>query len=211
MKTKPSNIEWLGELPEHWEVKKLKYIVLDNLKNGLFKKRDEFGSGTKLINVSDIYSKDNIINTNDLERVEANKNEIKNFGVQKGDIFFVRSSLKLEGVASSACVEDISEPVVFECHVVKVSPNKRITNYKYLNYFLNSISARATLISLSQTTTMTTIGQNNISCLKIPLPPLTEQIAIAKFLDRKTTEIDSLIIKKEKLLTLLAERRSQRE
>ena len=67
------------------------------------KRRDFYGSGTKLVNVVDIYQSNHIVDTNPLELVEAGKNEVKVYQVNKGDIFFVRSSLKSDGVGASAC------------------------------------------------------------------------------------------------------------
>ena len=55
---KPSGVEWIGDICEHWEIKKLKHIVQGGLTNGLFKKKDQFGSGVKLINVTDMYQDD---------------------------------------------------------------------------------------------------------------------------------------------------------
>ena len=57
---KDSGISWLGEIPAHWKVKRLRYLVEKGLVNGLFKKSEQFGSGAKLVNVFDIYRDDGI-------------------------------------------------------------------------------------------------------------------------------------------------------
>src|SRR3989338_818003 len=50
-KMKDSGIEWIREIPEKWEVKKLKHLTTEKFKNGIFKKKEFYGSGIKLINV----------------------------------------------------------------------------------------------------------------------------------------------------------------
>ena len=130
---KPSGVEWIGDICEHWEIKKLKHIVQGGLTNGLFKKKDQFGSGVKLINVTDMYQDDFLVKFEELGRVEAKPHEIETYAVEPGDIFFVRSSLKLEGVAASACITDVPEPTVFECHLVRLQPCLKWTHCRCQN------------------------------------------------------------------------------
>jgi type I restriction enzyme S subunit len=181
---KDSGVERLGRIPTHWNVKRLKYVVQRGLVNGLFKKKEHFGSGVKLVNVVDLYRDDFLIDFASLDRVEADDAEVKAYAVAAGDIFFVRSSLKLEGVGASACISAVPEPTVFECHVVKVTPSEGVVSPDYMSKFLNSTSARQRLIALSETTTMTTIAQPKLGSLEIPVPPLDEQKAISSFLSR---------------------------
>jgi type I restriction enzyme S subunit len=114
---KDSDLPWLGEIPAHWKVKRLKFITESGLTNGLFKKSDQFGSGIKLVNVSDIYRDDFIIDVESLECVEVSETEQKSFSAKHGDLFFVRSSLKAEGIARAACMGLNSKPAVYECHL----------------------------------------------------------------------------------------------
>lgn len=191
-KMKDSGIEWLGEIPEHWRVNKLKYLLRENLVNGLFKKKEFFGSGVKLINVLDVYRKDFLVDSGSLERVEANKSEQGKYAVHSGDIFFVRSSLKVEGVGRSVCAISLDEPTLFECHVVQARPIPTLINPKFLVNFLNSVYAINRLISLSNVVTMATIDQDKIKSLQIPVPPRKEQDEIMTFLDREISAIDTL-------------------
>ncbi len=186
---KDSDIEWLGEIPRHWEVVCLKYLLQNGLSNGIFKKKDQFGQGTKLVNVSDLYQDNYLVDFDSLERVQTNLDETEKFLVSPGDIFFVRSSLKLEGVGVSVCITDAPEPTVFECHVVKVSPNKGLVNPIFLIYYLNSFLARHRLVALAETVTMTTLRQSQISSLEIAVPPLDEQSVIVEHLVKLNNKI----------------------
>ncbi len=139
---KESGIEWIGKIPAHWEVMHLKYLLNGGLVNGIFKTKDNFGRGVKIINVSDIYSENFFINFANLERVKVSTNEVKRYEVSHGDIFFVRSSLKLEGVGASACIVELLEPTIFECHVIRIHPNPQKILPEYLIHYLNSLNTR---------------------------------------------------------------------
>jgi type I restriction enzyme S subunit len=190
---KDSAIAWLGDVPEHWEVKRVKDIGVNGLTNGLFKKKEDFGFGVKLINVSDLYQEDNIIKYDCLDRVNANEDEINRYSVVSGDIFFVRSSLKLEGIGISSLLEKLEETTVFECHIIRFSPNTKLISPKFLKYLFNSKDIKLKFILVSKTVTMTTISQEKISSIELAVPPLSEQKAIAYYLDTKTAQCDRKI------------------
>lgn len=203
-----SGIDWLGNIPNHWSVKRIKHVISGGLVNGLFKTKDQFGSGTNLINVSDIYRDTFRVDNDGLDRVEATDQEIGTYRVQQGDIFFVRSSLKLEGVAASACVGDVPEAMVFECHLIRVRPSPKYIAPGFLIYYLNSTPVRQRLVSLAETTTMTTISQPKLAALEVCVPPLVEQNAIVDRLHRETSTIDALIDKVREHIDTLHEHRA---
>src|SRR3989338_1067655 len=191
-KMKDSGIEWLREIPEKWEGRKLKHLTTEKFKNGIFKKKEFYGSGIKLINVFDVYRQDFYIEIESLDRIEVTSQEIQTYSVKAGDIVFVRSSLKLEGVGASACVPSLSEPLLFECHLVKLQPSSKILP-EYLINFLNSSIVRQRLIALANTVTMATLGQSTLTSIEVELPPVFEQQAILIYLISETTKIDELI------------------
>ena len=204
---KDSGVEWLGEVPEHWAVKRLKNVLMESMKNGLFKKKDQFGTGSLLVNVSDLYVDDYFIKLNSLDRVVTTAEEQKIYKVEIGDIFFVRSSLKLEGIGRSACLLEEHEDVVFECHVVKARPSKISTTSKYLVRYLNSPLASQEFIRRSKTTTMTTIDQDNLTTINVVVPPRNEQVLIDSYLDRQLMKIDQADSLAKESMKLYIERR----
>ena len=143
---KASGVEWLTEIPEHWNTKRLKAVLSRPIQNGLFKKKEQFGAGVPLINVGDVYRERLEIESSSLERVQADQDEVRRFRVQTGDIFFVRSSLKLEGTGRSVIAASCSADTVFECHLVQARPDARRFNPRYLARImhdeLDSVSGR---------------------------------------------------------------------
>ena len=203
---KDSGVDWLGEIPVGWQLKNLKHVTIHGLQNGIFKKGTDFGSGIKLINVGDIYTHNFLIDENSLERVACTASEETKYEVNTGDIFFVRSSLKRDGIAKTACLEGRNESIVFECHLIKITP-KDIA-HQYLNYYLNSDLLRHKLISLSITTTMTTISQDAIGSVEVNIPSSKEQTAIVQYINTETARIDAKIIKTQRIIELQKEYRT---
>ena len=179
---KDSGVPWLGFIPAHWAVRALKVLIVDGCINGAFKKSAEFGTGTLFINVSDLYSDDFEITEAALERVAVSTEELARYNVEQGDIFFVRSSLKLDGVGRSAMAGLLSEPAIFDCHLVRVRPKNEVINSEFLIAYLNSALVRGQLVSRANLVTMATLDQDKISTLPIVVPPPEEQAAIVNAL-----------------------------
>ncbi len=88
------------------------------------------------------------------------------------------------------------------------SGNKNLINYKYYYYCLSNSSLKKHFLLLSTGTTIIGLSSVSLSNTFVPLPPLFEQKAIADFLDKKTTQIDGLIAKKERIIELLKEEKT---
>ncbi len=190
---KDSGVEWLGDVPEHWGKTRLKVVLSHPTQNGLFKKKDQFGAGAPLINVADVYEERFHVEPSTLDRVQATPEEIRRFQVQDGDIFFVRSSLKLEGTGRSAIATNCSPDTVFECHLVQARPDDCQVNPRYLVVQLNSYAFRHLLISRANMVTMATIAQDTISSCPVVMPPHSEQDRIVRWIDTQWDRITNAI------------------
>ena len=190
---KDSGVEWLGDVPKHWGKTRLKVVLSHSTQNGLFKKKDQFGAGVPLINVADVYGERFYVDPSTLDRVQASPEEIRRFQVQDGDIFFVRSSLKLEGTGRSAIATNCSPDTVFECHLVQARPDDCQVNPRYLVVQLNSYAFRHLLISQANMVTMATIAQDTISSCPVVMPPHSEQDRIVRWIDTQWDRITNAI------------------
>lgn len=160
---------------------KLKEISID-LSNGLNFAKEQVGHGTKFINVKDIFNDNLCINLDSLERVNIKENEVSKKKVKTGDLLFVRSSVKYEGVGYTALIGEINEPVVFAGFVIKLSPDLSKVDPFYLCSLLRSPVYRNIIISLGNRGTITNISQASIESIIIPLPTLSKQQEIAKMI-----------------------------
>lgn len=181
---KDSGIEHLGEIPKHWEIKKLKYIVsLQNRKSNNIDFR---------IGLENIESKTGkYIPTNEIMFEEDG------IGFEKGDILFG----KLRPYLAKVFLADRNGVCVSEFLVLKTS---RADN-NFLKFLMLSPSFIDIVDSSTYGTKMPRASWDFIGNLKIPLPPLKEQEQIAKFLDEKCEKIDLLIEKTKKQIELIKE------
>ncbi|MBN2424725.1 MAG: restriction endonuclease subunit S [Calditrichaceae bacterium] len=191
----------VGWIPETWSSTELKDVIVNGISNGVFNDPKKVGAGYKLINVIDLYSEP-YIDIDSCKLLDIHENEFKRNQVLQGDIFFTRSSLKLEGIAHCNINLSNYNNVTFDGHVMKISPNKKLVDPLYLRLYCLTNRARRYFMQNAKQTTMTTIGQSEISKLPIPIPPLAEQKKIAQILsawDRAIEQTRKLIEAKKRL------------
>lgn len=181
---KDSGIEHLGEIPKHWEIKKLKYIVsLQNRKSNNIDFR---------IGLENIESKTGkYIPTNEIMFEEDG------IGFEKGDILFG----KLRPYLAKVFLADRNGVCVSEFLVLRTS---RADN-NFLKFLMLSPSFIDIVDSSTYGTKMPRASWDFIGNLKIPLPPLKEQEQIAQFLDSEISKIDQIIEKTKKQIELIKE------
>ena len=122
--------------------------------------------------------------------------------MEKGDIFFTRTSETIEEVGFSAVCEDTIENATFAGFVIRLRPYKvdsRILTC-YAKYYFRGEHIRKYLVKEMNLVTRASLGQGLLNAMSVLIPPMEEQKEIANYLDRKMGEIDELIAKKERLL-----------
>lgn len=186
-----------------------KDIVIGKIRNGAFKKPSNVGNGYKLINVMDLYNEP-IINEEQLELLNVTEKEYNLNKVDKEDLFFTRSSLKIEGIAKCNIYMGESKDVIFECHVMKAKINKNLANPYLIKNLFETKKIRNQVMRQAKTTTMTTIGQHDLENIKIKVPDKNLQnkiveflFEIDKYLDLEEKRIDKYRILKEALIQQL--------
>ena len=188
----------LGPLPDTWEA-----VLLGDLfvfKNGLNKAKRFFGSGTPIVNYMDVFERPGL-RLGDLSgRVSLTSEEIKNFEVQRGDVFFTRTSETVEeiGVASVMLYEP--HDTVFSGFVLRARPHDGRLNNHYKQYCFAHRSVRSQIISNATYTTRALTNGRTLSTVWIAVPPTPEQLAIAEALsdvDGLLNALEALIAKKQ--------------
>lgn len=199
---KNSGIEWIGEIPEHWKVKRLKnsgyiYGGLTGKAGNDFnvEESDNYGYFIPFTNIfNNMY-----IDMNLLGKVKISLNEKQN-NVIKNDILFLMSSEDYDGIGkSSLCKENHPQPLYLNsfCKGLRVG-NK--FNSIFLNYFMNSAVGKYFCQIASNGFIRINLRQDKLLSCPILCPSLSEQQSIADYLDQKCSEIDELIsIKQQKI------------
>ena len=207
---KPTKIEFLDEIPEHWEEKRMRF--LGYLYGGLSgKSATDFNQLTNEANKYFIpftnIANNFRIDPESLQTVVISENENQN-SVQKGDIFFLMSSENYDDVGKSAVLlVDLEETYLNSfCKGFRITKDDIVP--EFLNYQLHSKQLRHNLLTGANGFTRINLKIDKVIDLLTALPPPEEQTAIAHYLDQKTAEIDELIADKKRLLELYEEEKT---
>ena len=173
----------------NWKKKKLGDIA--TLKNGISKSNEAFGHGKKFINLQDIFNKSYIFNGN-YSLVDVTEKELSENNLLKGDVLFVRSSVKREGVGLPCVIMENLIDTVYSGFIIRCRFNINENIYlHYKKYCFLEFSFRKALLKKSSSSANTNINQDNLSKLYVKLPCLEEQTKIADFLSAFDRKLDN--------------------
>lgn len=199
--TKDSGVEWIGEIPEHWSIRRLRY--LGNCQNGISKSSEYFGKGYPFVSYGDVYRNIELPKVvNGL--VESTESDRKTYSVEQGDIFFTRTSETIEEIGLTCICTKTIENATFAGFLIRVRPtNKESLNIGYSKYYFSSNMHRRFFVKEMNLVTRASLSQELLKKLPVLLPPIEEQQEIADYLDKKCSAIDKLISNKEKVIEKL--------
>ena len=184
----------LGHLPNTWEA-----VLLGDLfvfKNGLNKAKRFFGSGTPIVNYMDVFERPGLRPSDLSGRVSLTPEEIRNFEVQRGDVFFTRTSETVEEIGVASVMLDEPRDTVFSGFVLRARPRDGRLNNRYKQYCFSHRVVRSQIISNATYTTRALTNGRTLSTVWIAVPPTPEQHAIAEAL----SHVDGLIASLEALI-----------
>lgn len=189
----------IGSVPESWEV--VRFGDIGDFKNGVnFSKEQKGEIGIPTIDVLNMYGKSYTIDTSKLYRV--NKEISNDYILKTGDLLFVRSSLKLEGVGWTSMFIEQDEPVTFCGFIIRARIKDNTFSPAFLTYYFRTERARNMLISGSGKVAITNINQGVLNSILIPKPSLKEQKEIIKQILLIEQKIDNHEKKKQTLTAL---------
>lgn len=203
---KNSVISWIGDIPKTWCECRLKNV--GTLYGGLTRKSgDDFNvneddtSFMLYIPFTNIFNNSSI-NPTQLAKVKIEVGEEQHL-VRKGDLLFLMSSEDLDGVGKPAILEEQINNLGLNSFCKGLNIYNPNTHNKFLFYLMSSHLCRELIRQEAKGFIRVNLRQDKLSCCPILLPPLSEQKAIADFLDTKCAEIDQIIVLQEKMIDKL--------
>lgn len=211
-KLKPSGIEWLGDIPEHWEVKKLKYLIKEgrsSIKTGPFGSQIK-NSDFVVEGPFKVYNQRNVLD-NDFDKgkdfIEENKfDDLKDFEVFERDVLFTtRGTIGKCAIFPSGKQRGVLHPCL-----IRVQFDDSKVDKEWIRLFVNQSSLfLENVMLLSNSTTIDVIYSYNLKEVYIPLPEtIKEQNDILTQIEVETRRLDATISKIEKEIELLQEYRT---
>ena len=191
----------VGVTPESWDVKSL--ADLGHFKNGINKAKEEFGHGFPFVNLMDVFGVPKLAATTaDLGLLESSAAERKLYELKRGDVLFVRSSVKPAGVGLTTLIPEDLPDTVFSGFLIRFRDDGFL-DHSFKEHCFWSDGFRAKLLASSTVSANTNINQDALKRLQIAIPSsLSEQHAIGTALsdvDALLAGLDRLIAKKRDL------------
>lgn len=202
---KDSGVEWLGEIPAHWKVVRVKYTLKDRISGpfGSSLTKESYGGDTYRV-----YGQEQVIpgdfTIGDYYIPEAKFRTMTRYAVAPGDVLlscvgtFGRAAVVPEGI----------EPGIINPRLILLRPDRGVIAPDYLELFLKSELAYAQMDELTRGGTMDIINLSTISALIMPLPPRAEQEEILKTIRAESSKLDKLLARIRDAINRLKELRT---
>ncbi|MFC5531016.1 restriction endonuclease subunit S [Cohnella yongneupensis] len=202
---KDSGIDWLGNVPSHWEIKSLKFIA--NVQTGIAKGKDISGKSTievpylRVANVQDGY-----LDLSDVATITIPIADYSRYALCYGDVLMNEGG-DFDKLGRGHIWRDEISQCIHQNHVFAVRPMS--VSSEWLNTITGSGYAQFYFMTRSkQSTNLASISSSNIMELPILLPSIAEQIEILTYITKETRKVDDLINNSQRSISLLKERRN---
>ena len=199
--TKNSGVEWLGDVPAHWDVRRLGQIGT-LLKGRGGSKEDEVDEGIPCVRYGDLYTTHTWTITETRSSLAPEK--VGEYtSIRFGDVLFAASGETADEIGKSA-VNLLRSPACCGGDIILFRSPRQL-DPRFMGYASNCGPAAAQKARMGRGFTIVHIYPHQIKRIALAIPPLSEQTAIARFVDHATVCIDRYIRAKEKLIALLGE------
>ena len=202
---RPSGIPWLGDVPAHWEVRRLRSVAEMRVSN-VDKHTREDEIPIRLCNYTDVYKNEVIDQTMPFMRATASPDEIKRFRLKRYDVLITKDSETWDDIGVPALVAEPADDLISGYHLALLRAFTEMFG-PYLARVLQSRSIAYQFHVRANGVTRYGLTHAGIKSVHIPLPPLPEQRAIVRYLDYVDRRIRRYVDAKRRLVSLLEEER----
>lgn len=187
---KDSGAEWIGQIPENWDLLRLRF--LGTFQNGISKAGEFFGSGHPFVSYGDVY-KNEVLPTVPSGLVESTESERELYSVEKGDVFFTRTSETKEEIGIVAVCQETIPNATFAGFLIRMRPTTDVVTTDFLRYYFSCGLQREYFSKEMTLVTRASLGQDLLKNMVVTIPSAEEQEEIVNYLDEQTQAIDSII------------------
>ena len=200
---KDSGIDWLGKIPKHWKVKRLKNTTFIN--QSVISEKTAPDYLIKYIDISNVNSMGEFIELQEMEFSEAPSRARRIPKHNSILLSTVRTYLR-----AIALVQNPDKNLIASTGFAVIDANQNLFNASYLYFQMISHFLVESVIANSEGVSYPAISSTKLGDIKIVIPPINEQAEIANFLQQRTTAIDQLIKNIEAQIEKLQELRKIR-
>lgn len=208
VKFKPSGVEWIGDIPEHWEARRLRTLAAVRA-SGVDKNTNEDEVPVMLCNYVDVYKNDRITAAIDFMKATATPEEIRAFELKAGDVIITKDSESWDDIAIPTFVPEALPGIVCAYHLALIRPFSGEIEGEFLFRAFSSDPVADQFRIAATGVTRFGLAQGAIKGAFFPLPPLGEQRAIIAHINEKCAEISQAISRAEREIELMREYRTR--
>jgi type I restriction enzyme S subunit len=200
---KPSGVEWLGDAPEHWEVKRLGRVIAKPLQYGANESAEsEDPNLPRYVRITDVHENGSL-------RPDTFRSLPKDVAVpyllDDGDLLFARSGATS---GKTFLYQSSWGLCAFAGYLIRARMDQQKALPAFVKYFTTSTSYWQWLSSIFIQSTIQNVSAQKYADLQLSLPPLAEQRSITNFLNREIAKLDRLVANKLELIERLKEKRA---
>ncbi|HEC1783186.1 TPA: restriction endonuclease subunit S [Campylobacter lari] len=193
---KDSGIEWLGEIPEHWEIKPLKAV---------FNQRNEQNTNLKLHTILSLIKDIGVVPYEEKGNIgNKSKEDLQSYKIARINDLVLNKMNAVIGSLGVSAYNGLVSPIYLVFYIN--SPKYLMSYYSYL-FQIKNVQKFLKIYAYGIMEIRESIDYLDFKKMSLPIPPLKEQEQIANFLDKKCEQIKNFIEKKEKLINLLKEQK----
>ena len=194
---KDSGIEWIGEIPAEWEIRKI-FRAINKVGDIDHYMPDSVDDGIPYLMTGDLQEKLSDVNLKRCKKVSFQDYEMlsSKIRVSKGDVIFARYA-----TIGTVCFVDTEDNILVSYACLIIKPNSSLLYGEFLFYYLKSTAFLEEIKQYIKANTQANVGLDSVSKAKIALPSIHEQQKIVEYLRDKCKKIDALIAKKQQYLT----------
>lgn len=164
-------------------------LLREPVRNGIYKPKKFHGRGAKIVNMGELFRHPRL-RAIQMKRVALSPSELDRFSLSVGDLIFARRSLTAEGAGKCSVILEIDEDTTFESSIIRARPDEDRANSLFLYYFFSSTVGAHRLDTIRRQVAVAGITGSDLSQLRIPAPPVSEQRAIASVLGALDDKIE---------------------
>ena len=203
---KDSGVEWIGEIPKHWELKKLKHISTVDLSSVDRHEHDD-ELQVNICHYPDVYRNEFISETTTLPNGTCSESEFRKFSLQVGDILLTKDSESPDDIGIPTFVLNPPENAVCGYHIAILRLRTPEHHSGYLYRFIESKNVKDYFYTVASGITRFGLGKGSLENLIIPCPPLDEQTEISGKISNLSSTNSSISQKLKDKIHLLTEYR----
>jgi len=206
VKMKPSGIDWLGDIPEHWDVRRLRTVAFVR-PSGVDKNIVDGEIPVRLCNYVDVYKNERIIDSMEFMNGTATQEEINKFHLKEGDVLITKDSEMWNDIAVPAYIPVTLSGVICAYHLAVVRPLNMNGEFLFRAFLAESVADQFRVTANG--VTRYGLSQGSIKDAWFPIPPNEEQNEIVNYINDNVSKIHLAIEKANKEIVLMQEYRTR--